>query len=121
MKIVDANIILRYLLDDVEELSIKAAEILEKGQSFIPNEIIAEVVYVLEKVYKIDRCEIKNSLSDFLNSNSILTDNTDVLITALELYTIRRLDFVDTLLFGYNKVEKHEIFTFDKKLKKLME
>lgn len=121
MKIVDANVILRFLLDDVEELSRKAAEILEIGQSYIPNEIVAEVVYVLEKVYKVDREDIKNSLGELLNSDGILTDNVDILITALELYSIRKLDFVDTLLFAYNKVEQYEIFTFDKKLKKLME
>ncbi|QSQ10284.1 hypothetical protein H0A61_02685 [Koleobacter methoxysyntrophicus] len=50
MKIVDANIVLRYLLDDAEELSEKAAEILENNEVFLPNEVIAEVVYVLEKV-----------------------------------------------------------------------
>jgi len=34
----------------------------------------------------------------------------------LQLFSSRRLDFVDTLLFAYNKVEDYEIITFDKKL-----
>lgn len=50
MNIVDANIILRYLLEDIPELAEKAAEILENNEIFIPNEVFAEVVYVLEKV-----------------------------------------------------------------------
>jgi len=48
MKIVDANIILRYFLDDDEELSPKAAEIIEQNSLAIPNEVFAEIVYVLE-------------------------------------------------------------------------
>ena len=53
MKIVDANIILRYLLNDTEDLSAKAADLLENNEVMVPNEVIAEIVYVLEKVYKI--------------------------------------------------------------------
>ncbi|TZE80838.1 type II toxin-antitoxin system VapC family toxin, partial [Calorimonas adulescens] len=48
MQIVDANIVLRYLLNDTEVLSEKAAQILENNEVFVPNEVIAEIVYVLE-------------------------------------------------------------------------
>ncbi len=53
MKIVDANIILRYLLDDHEMLSEEAAAIIENNKVLLPNEVIAEIVYVLEKVYEV--------------------------------------------------------------------
>lgn len=46
MKIVDANIILRYLLNDHEELSDKATMIIEENEVLLPNEVIAEIVYV---------------------------------------------------------------------------
>ena len=58
MKIVDANIILRYLLNDTEELAIKATDILENNKVLVPNEVIAEIVYVLEKVYKVKNDEL---------------------------------------------------------------
>jgi len=51
MHLVDANIILRYLLDDHAELSPKAAEILEQHTVTLPIEVACEVVYVLQKVY----------------------------------------------------------------------
>ncbi|MGI6406514.1 MAG: hypothetical protein ACOX2E_08705 [Syntrophaceticus sp.] len=38
MKIVDANIVLRYLLNDTEDLSEKAANLLENNEVFVPNE-----------------------------------------------------------------------------------
>lgn len=53
MKIADANVILRYLLNDNEELSDKAVKIIEDNEVLLPNEVIAEVVYVLDKVYNV--------------------------------------------------------------------
>lgn len=50
MVIVDTNIILRYLLQDNEELSKKAIEIIDNNKIFIPTEVIVEASYVLKKV-----------------------------------------------------------------------
>ena len=52
MTIVDSNIVLRYILNDHEELSSKAAQILEHQFVTLPVEAACEVVYVLQKVYK---------------------------------------------------------------------
>jgi len=65
MKIVDANIILRYLLEDHAEYFEKAISIVGKNRILLINEVVAEVVYVLEKVYQIDRlkCPLNPILS----------------------------------------------------------
>ncbi len=60
MEVVDANVILRYLLGDVEELYRQAEKIFAKAISgkrklFIPRTVVAEVIYVLSKVYKFQR------------------------------------------------------------------
>jgi predicted nucleic-acid-binding protein len=120
MKIVDANIVLRYLLDDAEELSEKAAEILENNEVFLPNEVIAEVVYVLEKVYKIENDEISNTLRELFDYGNLKVDDIEILKEALNLYSKRKLDFVDTLLYAYHRVRNHEVYTFDKELSKLL-
>lgn len=36
------------------------------------------------------------------------------------IYGSRKLDFVDTLLYAYHKVKNYEVYTFDKKLNKLL-
>jgi len=46
MCVVDANIVLRYVLDDHAELSPKAAKILEQYAVTLPMEAACEVVYV---------------------------------------------------------------------------
>lgn len=116
MLIVDANIILRYLLLDNEELAKKAAEIIENNKIFLPFEVIAEVVYVLEKVYKIERAEISRSLKELLKGENIHTYDSDILNKALEIFGSRKMDFVDTLLCGYSLVRDDEVITFDKKI-----
>jgi predicted nucleic-acid-binding protein len=121
MSVVDANIILRYLLDDHVELSPKAAEILEQQTVLLPMEVACEVVYVLQKVYAVDRQEIQEQLSNLLNENLVEMDKPAVLLKALECYGKTTFDFVDTLLWAYHTVEQHEIFTFDNKLHKYIQ
>jgi predicted nucleic-acid-binding protein len=120
MKIIDANIVLRYLLQDNIDLSNKAKEIIEDNNIFIPTEVITEIVYVLEKVYSVNRKEINKILSELLSFYNITTNNMDVIKNALKIYSNKKLDFVDTLLISYNNIDKHEIFSFDKKLNKLL-
>lgn len=72
MNIVDANIILRYLLQDAVQFLDQARDKIENHNIFIPNEVIAEVVYVLEKVYKVERCNRQVLLDTFANQLSFL-------------------------------------------------
>ncbi len=67
-KIIDANYLLRYFLCDNEEQNALATKVIENEKIVVLNEVIAEVCYVLEKVYavpKIEISEIINSLIDF--------------------------------------------------------
>ncbi len=120
MKIVDANVIIRYLLNDVKDLTERSAEIIENSHIYIPNEIIAEVVYVLEKVYKITREDISSSLSTLFNYPTVEVSDKSLIFEALSLYKRRKIDFVDTLLYAYFKVASYEVLTFDEKLSKLL-
>lgn len=117
MIIVDANILLRYLLQDNQELFEAAQHIIERKQILIPNEIFAEVIYVLEKVYKVPRVDIKQALLELIKYPNLSLTNKNTIIIALEQFAQSRIDFVDALLIGYYKAEKFEIETFDKKLR----
>ncbi|WP_312810243.1 PIN domain-containing protein [Sedimentibacter sp.] len=117
MKIVDANVVLRYLLNDNDELSRKAADILENDEIFIPNEVIAEIVYVLQKVYTVKNDEISNILLNLLQYENLNVYNIEVVKEAFVLFSNRKIDFVDTLLYAYHKVNGYEVCTFDKNLR----
>jgi predicted nucleic-acid-binding protein len=53
----NANIVLRYILNDHKDLSPKAKEIIDNEVIEIPIEVLCEVVYVLSGVYRIGRTD----------------------------------------------------------------
>lgn len=115
--LIDANVILRYLLNDDESMSIKAKEIIDNG-SYTLTEIIAEVVYVLKGVYHVEKQDITLSLASLLNEVEI--ENREVVLFALTIYANKNLDFVDCLLVARHKIFGEVVFTFDKKLNKVL-
>lgn len=58
--------ILRYLLNDNKEMADEAEKIIKKGSALVSIEVVAEVVYVLQGVYSIEREKIKLCLLDFM-------------------------------------------------------
>ena len=118
MVIFDANMILRYMLGDNEEMKERAKQYLIAGDVWITLEVAAEVVYVLKGVYNLERQEITEEIIQFLE----LTECRDieVLQLALHTYAVQNLDFVDCILYAYNEVKGIEIATFDKKLLQLL-
>ena len=112
-KLIDANVILRHLLRDVEEQSAQA-RIIIAGGAYTTTEVLAEVVYVLQGVYKIPRDKIQAALTALLSE--VLTDHADVIVKALEIYASKNLDFVDCVLIARACVLGDDVFTFDKKL-----
>ena len=81
-KLVDANVILRHLLRDVEEQSAQA-RIIIAGGAFTTTEVQAEVVYVLQGVNKVPRGRIAEALTALLGE--VLTDHADVMEKALAI------------------------------------
>ena len=84
-------------------------------------EVGCEVVYVLQKVYAVGRQEIQQQLGDLLKERLVSMDKPDVFLKALECYSGSTLDFVDTLLWAYQMLERQEVFTFDSKLLKYIQ
>ncbi len=120
MQFVDANIVLRYILWDHEEPAQKAQNILEHEEVELPFEVIAEVVYVLEGVYQAERTDIREGVLGLLKYPNIHIIDEDVLKQAFEIFSEKKLDFVDTLLIGYHKIRHAKVFSFDKKVNKLL-
>lgn len=118
MVMLDANMILRYLLNDNEKMASEAEYIINNENVWVSIEIIAEVVYVLKGVYSAERREIRDSLLDFLTE--VDTVEPEVLRLGIETYAKYNLDFPDCILYAYHQVKGYEIRTFDKRLNKLL-
>ena len=114
----DANMVLRYLLNDNPIMYEKAKQLLKQDNVWVTFEVIAEVVYVLCKVYSMERQIVSNKVREF--AGLVECRESDVLNLAIDTYAVKNLDFVDCVLYAYNKIDGFEIATFDKKLLQLL-
>ena len=78
------------------------------------------MVYVLQKVYKVTRVEISNEITALFNEHKIAIDDLQLLVVALLLFAEETVDFVDAILIARHRINKDVIFSFDKKLNKLL-
>ena len=120
MVILDTNSILRFVLKDHLEMSDIVKKTIYEKSCFVPIEIVAEVVYVLSKVYKVNRILVSNTIKDFFEISNVNVFKYEIINSALNLFAITNLDFVDCLLVSYSKVENYDVLTFDKELKKYL-
>ncbi len=113
-RLVDTNIVLRYLLGDDNVASENARKIVSGGCTLLP-EVCCEAVYVMAGVYGMTRSEICGWMTGFIDEVSC--QEADVLKTALSIFKKRvKLDFVDAILAAYRQVRGDAVETFDKKL-----
>ena len=117
--VLDANIILRYLLNDNAQLAAQAEEMVRSENAAVTIEVMAEVVYVLKGVYQVERQMIAHALLEFLKE--VPATEPEVLKKGLQIYAVHSLDFVDCILYAYQQVMDWEIRTFDRKLQKLLQ
>jgi len=118
MVIFDTNTILRYILQDIQDQADAFEQELSANECIITVEVIAEMVYVLSKVYNIKRELIAESIQGIIKLKERLVENSAIVSHAAGTYASTRLDFIDCLLDGYSKLKGYSVFTFDKDLKK---
>ncbi len=117
MHLIDTNIILRYSLQDNEELSQQAVDLIDNNIVYATTEVVAEFCYVLEKVYQMPRAEIAEELLYLFQDDIICHSDKAFIITAIKIYQQTRLDFVDCAMIGYYQSSGHQVSSFDKKVK----
>lgn len=119
MTLLDANYILRYLLNDHPEMFEEAKGLIENKACMILGEVLAEVVYVLEGYYKTPRPKIAEALRLFFEEGNVhMHEPLSVAIKALRLYAESSLDYVDCYLCALK--DRYKVATFDKKLQRCL-
>ena len=117
-RLVDANVIIRYLLGDIVSQAEKARAEINRGV-FLCDAALAEVVYVLSGIYAMPRDRVSSLLIALLDE--VASPNPMVGKRALDIFAKKKkLDFVDCLLAASKQVEGDEILTFDKDLLKYL-
>ncbi len=102
---VDTNIIVRHLTGDPPDLGAQATRFLQTADElFLPDLILAEVVYVLESYYEVPRERVAEIARALLAFDAITVVDRDLLLRAIELYEVDRLDFADAYLVACAEV-----------------
>lgn len=122
--VVDANVVLRYLLADHEEHSQLATEFMSAVKTgaqriYVPESVLAECVYVLIKVYKVPRAEAAEQLIGLLSYKGVMDDTGKLLRDALRLFIDKNVDIVDAIVFTTAQAKHWDVFSFDKDIKRL--
>lgn len=118
-RLVDTNVILRFLTGEPENQAARAKKLFAANESgelalrVVPL-VVAEVVFVLSgKVYGYGRSEVTSALIPFLQSPTLDVEQRDVLLLALELYRDHSIDYVDAFLAAEARLAGHTLASFD--------
>ncbi len=122
--IIDINVFLRFLLNDIPAQRDTFEKLLQKAKKseltlIVPQIIIFEILFILEKYYHVDKLEIIEKLKAIVSSKYLQIEEREVLLSALGTFSHENISFVDCFLLAKAKKERAELITFDQKLKKL--
>lgn len=118
---VDTSVILRILLAD-DDLKRKAAEKLlkeAKGKGISLHLLpvaVMEIVFVLDKVFKLGRKNIQAMVTALLNTPELSVEMENVFRKAIEAYAEKNIKFADAVMaFWGMERGLTTIFTYDEK------
>jgi predicted nucleic-acid-binding protein len=74
------------------------AALAEERQLLLTDLVLAECVYVLESFYEVERQRVAELMRSAIAFPSIETVDTSILLRALEIYELDRLDFAGAYL-----------------------
>lgn len=96
---VDTNILIRHLTGDPPAQARRATTFLAQAEELLlPDLIVAEVVYVLESFYEVERLRVAELMRAIVGFPAIVVVDEPLLLRALEVYEVDRLDFAEAYL-----------------------
>lgn len=95
----DTNVLIRHLTGDPPGQAQRATAFLAKAEELLlPDLIVAEVVYVLESFYEVERQRVAELVRAIIGFPAIVVVDEAVLLRALEVYEVDGLDFAEAYL-----------------------
>ena len=119
---VDTNILVRLLIDDAsspEQMDLAKGLLKKARQVFVPQIVQIELVWVLESAYGFDKSAVITVLKHLQQSVVFVLQQATQFDTALIHFEHHPADFSDYLILSVCLENKHQLFTFDKKLARL--
>jgi len=120
MRFVDTNIFLRFLANDDQEKANACEKLFRKavnGEEFLftSDLVVAEIVWVLESYYELDKSNVREKLEKILNTPNLDCPNREIIISALAIYDEKNIDFIDAYnAYVLKSKEIDEVYSYDK-------
>ena len=122
-RLVDTNLIVRYLVQDHERHAKAAARLFDacdRGEVVIvvlPC-VLAECVFVLESFYHHSRGDIASALSRLISSPGVEIPDVAIHLDALDRYRSTKIHFVDCAIAATAVAEEIPVASFDQDFRK---
>jgi predicted nucleic acid-binding protein len=117
-RLVDTNLIVRYLVQDHEKHARAAAKLFEacdRGDVVIVllPVVLAECVFVLESFYQLPRKSIAAALGTLVSSPGVEIDEPSLHADALDRFGKTNVHFVDCMIAATASAQRIPVATFD--------
>jgi predicted nucleic-acid-binding protein len=117
-RLVDTNLIVRYLVQDHEKHAKAAGKLFDacdRGDVIIAvlPVVLAECVFVLESFYEHPRGDIASALGRLISSPGVEIEDAVIHMDALDRYRKTKVHFVDCLIAATAAAEDSPVATFD--------
>ncbi|MDQ3630169.1 MAG: PIN domain-containing protein [Actinomycetota bacterium] len=114
----DTNVIIRHLTGDPPAMATRATAVLSgPGPLLLVDLVVAECVYVLESFYDVLRVRVAELMRAAIALPSIQTIDAKLLLRAIAVYEIDRLDFAEAYLVAHAETTGvNAIVSFDRSI-----
>ncbi len=124
--LIDANVIIRFLVGDHEEHLKKSRKIFVQIQDNtlqveILSEVLLEVLFVVVKQYKVPKDITVEKLKSILLLEGVVNTDKMMLIETLNMFLDKNIDYVDALICTKSKIQGYGKISFDKDVMKKCE
>ena len=118
---VDTNVLVRHLTGDPPEQAARATHLLaQTEQLLLADLIVAEIVCVLESFYEVPRTRVAELVRAIIAFPAIGVADEPLLLRALEVYEVHRLDFADAYLVAIAETSGVDaVVSFDKAIERV--
>ena len=116
----DSNVLVRYLTQDDPAQSARATRLIERQLSekepgFISVIVLVELWWVLKRLYRATRAELKQTVQDLLDTRQFVLEQRGAVIQALKRLDVAAGDIADALIVELARAGGCErVVTFDK-------
>lgn len=120
---IDTNVLVRHLTGDPPAMARRATRFLAAatpGELLLADLALAEVVYVLESVYDLERPAVAEAARAIVTFPAIAVDDPQLLLRAVEVYENDRLDFAEAyLVASAERSGVRAVASFDKTVRRV--